>query len=74
MWSAGMKNNIIGPSFFEEHIVTGEKLLAMMEDTVLRHISAGTVFQLDCAPSDFSHHVLTVMNSDNLIGRGGPIP
>jgi hypothetical protein len=47
MWCPVMKN-IISPSFSEEHMVTGEKFLAMMEVTALHHIPAGAVFECSC--------------------------
>jgi hypothetical protein len=36
-----MNKNIINTSHFQEPTVSGEKFLALMEDTVLRHIPAG---------------------------------
>jgi hypothetical protein len=57
VWCSVMKNNIIGPFFFQETAMTGETFLAMMEGTFLRHIPAGTVFQLDGAPPNFSRRV-----------------
>jgi hypothetical protein len=53
MWYIAMKN-IISPFFFEEHLVTGGKFLATMEETALCHVPAGTAFQLGVVASHFS--------------------
>jgi hypothetical protein len=64
MVCASMKNNIISLFFFKEPSVTGEIVLAIMEDTVLCYISAGTIFQLVSAPPHFSHHVCAFLDRE----------
>jgi hypothetical protein len=53
MWYTAMKS-IISPFFFEEHLVTGGKFPATMEETALCHVPAGTAFQLGVVASHFS--------------------
>jgi hypothetical protein len=69
-----MKNNVIGPFFFEEHAVTGDTSLVMMENTALLNVPVGTVFQSDDASSHFSHCVHAFLDRefpDHWIGRWG---
>jgi hypothetical protein len=76
MWCAVTKN-IIRPFYFEEHLVTGNKFLATMEETAMRHIPAETVFKLDGARSHFSHCVHGFLGRefpDHWKGGGRPIP
>jgi hypothetical protein len=44
VWCTVMRN-ITGSFSFEQTMVTCEKFLAMMKNTVLHHIVAGTIFQ-----------------------------
>jgi len=44
------KNKCICPFFPKEPTVTGDTFLAMMENTALRHVPVGTVFQSDVHP------------------------
>jgi hypothetical protein len=72
-----MKNKVISPFLFEETMKTTNTFLATMENTVLHHVTVGTVFQLVGAPPHSSHHVCAFLDrefSDCWIGRGGSIP
>jgi hypothetical protein len=57
VWFAMMKNKVISPSCFEEPTVTGDTFLAVMDNTALCHVPAGTVSQSDSAPTHFSRRV-----------------
>jgi hypothetical protein len=75
MWCAVMKNTV-SPFYFEEHLVTGNKFLATIEETALHHILAGTVFKLEGAPSHFSHCIHGFLGRefpDHWKGRRTPI-
>lgn len=64
-----MKNNIIFSFVFEEPMVTGETISAMMEETVLHHIPVRTMFQFHGETFHFSCHI-----SDCWVGRGDQFP
>jgi hypothetical protein len=69
--------NCFCPLLFEESLVTGKTFLAVMEDVVLCHTPAGTVFQLGDVPSYISCHLHTLLDgdfSDICLGRGDPLP
>jgi hypothetical protein len=51
--------------------------MAMMENTALRHVAVGTVFQLDEAPPHFSRCFRVFLDREltySWLGIGGPIP
>jgi hypothetical protein len=52
-----MEDKVIGLVFFEEPAVTGNTFPAMMENTALRRVPVGTVFQSDGAPPHFFRRV-----------------
>jgi hypothetical protein len=77
VWCAVVKNNIISIFFLEEPTMSGDKCLAVMENTAMRHVPVGTVFHLDGAPPRFPCCVRVLMDRgfpDRWIGRGRPIP
>jgi hypothetical protein len=72
-----MNNKVIWPLYSEDPMVTGDTVLAMMENNALRHATVGTVFQLYGATPLFSRQFRTFLDRNfphHWIGRGGPIP
>jgi hypothetical protein len=70
-----MKKKVAGPFFFKEPAVTGDTLLAMMDNTA--SVPVGTFFQLHSAPPHFSRRPYTFLDRGfpgRWIGRRGPIP
>ena len=75
------KNQIIGPFFFEGHIVNGDRYLEMLQNYFIPKLDnleliEDTVFQQDGAPCHFALQVRQFLNEkfpNRWIGRGGPL-
>jgi len=75
VWRVLLKNKLSVLS--EGPTVTGDTSLAMMENTALRHVPVGTVFQLDGAPPHFCHRFVAFLDRSFLIvglEEGDPFP
>jgi hypothetical protein len=57
VWCAFVKHKVTGPIFFEEPLVTGDTFLTLVENSALRHVPVGTVFQSNGATLHSSHLV-----------------
>jgi len=80
VWCAISVKEIIGPYFFEDGTVTGERYKRMLRYFAfprLRDYPETTIFQQDVAPLHFANtttEYLDLKYPNRWMGRGGPIP